>query len=96
MAQFEELKNAYKNAQETFKKGLDNLRLDFQENQEKETARISLDDGYLNKQTSDFSLNYCLSETMEQLERAMKEKPSRELSLVKTKLQEASYWASQA
>lgn len=96
MAQFEQLKNDYKNAQEVFKNGLDNLRSDFQEHQEKETGRVSLDDGFLSKQPFDFSLNYCLSETMEQLDRAIREKPSRELSLVKTKLQEASFWASQA
>ena len=45
MAQFEQLKNDYKNAKELFNEGVNNLRYDFQEHQKEETGRVSLDDG---------------------------------------------------
>lgn len=96
MAEFAQLKTDFKNAQEAFNNGLENLINQFQEQQENETGTVSLDDGFLDKQPSDFGLHYCLTETMEQLERCIKEKPCRELALVKTKLQEAYFWASQA
>ena len=95
MAEFAQLKTDFKNAQDAFKNGLENLTNQFQEHQQNETGKVSLDDGFLDKQPSDFSLHYCLTETMTQLERCIKEKPSRELALVKTKLQEAIFWASQ-
>jgi len=95
MAEFAQLKTDFKNAQEAFKNGLENLTNQFQEHQKEETGRVSLDDGFLDKQPSDFGLHYCLTETMTQLERCIAEKPSRELALVKTKLQEAHFWASQ-
>jgi len=95
MDDFDKLRTNFKCSQDAFNYGLKKLTMDFQERQEKETGRVSLDDGFLNQQPSDFGLFYCLTETMAQLDRCMKEKPSRELSLVETKLQEALFWASQ-
>ena len=96
MAQLEKLRSDFKNAEEAFNTGLAQLSSQFQEHQQKETGRVSLDDGFLDKQPSDFGLFYCLSESLTQLERCIAEKPSRELSLVKTKLQEAIFWARQS
>ena len=96
MEQMEKLRADFKNADEAFKNGLEQLSSEFQQHQEKETGMVSLDDGFLNKQPSDFGLFYCLSESITQLERCISEKPSRELSLVKTKLQEAIFWARQS
>ncbi len=96
MAQMEKLRADFKNADEAFKNGLAQLSSEFQQHQEKETGNVSLDDGFLNKQPSDFGLFYCLAESLTQLERCIAEKPSRELSLVKTKLQEAIFWARQS
>ena len=93
MAQLEKLRADFKNADEAFKNGIAQLTSEFQEHQQKETGKVSLDDGFLDKQPSDFGLFYCLSESLTQLERCIAEKPSRELSLVKTKLQEAIFWA---
>lgn len=96
MAQMEKLRADFKNADKAFTTGLAQLTSEFQEHQQKETGRISLDDGFLDKQPSDFGLLYCLSESLTQVERCIAEKPSRELSLVKTKLQEALFWAMQS
>lgn len=95
MKEFTQLKTDFLNAQEAFKNGLENLTNQFQEHQEKKTGKVSLDNGFIDNQPSDFGLHYCLTETMVQLERCIKEKPSRELALVKTKLQEARFWATQ-
>ena len=91
----EKLRADFKNADEAFKNGLAQLTSEFQEHQQK-TGKVSLDDGFLYIQPSDFGLFYCLSESLTQLERCIAEKPSRELSLVKTKLQEAIFWARQS
>jgi len=96
MSQMEKIRTEFKNADEAFKNGLAQLTSEFQEHQQKETGRVSLDDGFLDKQPSDFGLFYCLSESLTQLERVISEKPSRELSIVKTKLQEAIFWARQS
>lgn len=96
MEQMIKLRADFKNADEAFKNGLAQLTSEFQEQQQKETGKVSLDDGFLDKQPSDFGLFYCLSESLTQLERCIAEKPSRELSLVKTKLQEAIFWARQS
>lgn len=95
MTQFTQLKTHYKLSQENFKNGFEQLKMEVQDHQKKETGMISLSDGFLTKQNADFSLYYCLSETLEQLERCIKEKPSRELSLAKTKIQEAIFWIDQ-
>ena len=95
MAEFTKLITDFKTAQEAFKVGIENISSDFQERQKEEIGSVSLDNGFLDRQPSDFGLHYCLTETMKQLERCIKEKPSRELALVKTKLQEAYFWASQ-
>ncbi len=96
MSQIEKLRTDFKKADEEFKNTLSQMASDFREQQKKETGRESLDDGFLDKQPSDFGLFYCLSESLEQVERCITEKPSRELSLVKTKLQEAMFWARQS
>lgn len=95
MAEFKGLRNEFQNAKRSFEDGTKRLMDDFKEFQVSETGRISLDDGFLNTQTPDFSLFYCLAESLAQVERAISEKPSRELSLVKTKIQEAIFWADQ-
>lgn len=86
----------FKTAQEAFKVGIENISSDFQERQKEETGSVSLDNGFLDRQPSDFAVHYCLAETINQVERLIKEKPSRELALAKTKLQEAYFWASQS
>jgi len=94
MAQLNELKKDFHNAQEAFQNGLSSLRKNWEDQQQEKHGQISLE--ALNEEPADFSLYYCLSEALSQLDRKMAEKPSRELSLVKTKLQEALYWAEQA
>ena len=96
MDKFAKLITDFKTAQEAFKLGIENISSDFQERQKEEIGSVSLDNGFLDRQPSDFGLHYCLTETMHQLERCIKEKPSRELSLAKTKLQEACFWVSQS
>jgi hypothetical protein len=96
MSQIDKLRTDFKNADEAFKNGLAQLTSEFQKHQQEETGKVSLDDGFLDKQPSDFGLFYCLSESLWQIERCIAEKPSRELSLVKTKLQEAMFWARQS
>ena len=44
----------------------------------------------------EFPIYYCLSESLTACENAIKAKPSRELALVKTKLQEALFWLNEA
>ena len=92
MDKFAKLITDFKTAQEAFKVGIG----DFQERQKEEIGSVSLDNGFLDRQPSDFGLHYCLTETLMQLERCIKAKPSRELALAKTKLQEACFWASQS
>ena len=92
MDKFAKLITDFKTAQEAFKV----ISSDFQERQKEETGSVSLDNGFLDRQPSDFAVHYCLAETINQVERLIKEKPSRELALAKTKLQEAYFWASQA
>lgn len=94
MAQLNELKKDFHNALDAFQNGLSDLRKSWENEQQEKHGKISLE--ALNEEPADFSLYYCLSESLTQLERKMAEKPSRELSLVKTKLQEALYWAEQA
>ena len=65
-----------------------NLKTDFQKAKENFAAE-------LDTLRADFALYYCLSETIEQCDRVMKENPSREISLVKTKLQEAIFWLNE-
>lgn len=60
MAQMEKLRVDFKNADEAFKNGLAQLTSEFQEHQQKETGQVSLDDGYLDKHPSDFSLFYIM------------------------------------
>lgn len=95
MAQMEKLRNDFKNADKAFNNGLSDLVSKFQE-QQRMAGVVSLDNGSLDNETSDFSLFYCLSESLSQLERCIAEKPSRELSIAKTKLQEAIFWARQS
>lgn len=95
MSQIQKLKADYKKAEKTFSEGLAQLTSEFEDHQQKKTGVISLDNGFLEKQPSDFGLFYCLSESLIQVERCIAEKPSRELALVKTKLQEAIFWAKQ-
>jgi len=94
MPQFNELKTDFKNAKEAFEKGMDNLRFDYEKNVAENNEKMDLV-FQMGKQDADFGLYYCLSETIEQCNRAMKERPSRELSLVKTKLQEALFWLNE-
>lgn len=94
--QMKQLRDCFKNADEAFMGGLALATSQFQERQLKERGKISLDDGFLDKQPSDFGLFYCLSESLTQVERCLAEKPSEELLLAKTKLQEAIFWARQA
>ena len=91
MAQFNELRTNFKDAKEALEEGLNTLRSDFEADVTKKGEKMDLS-FQMNKQPVDFSLYYCLSETLEQCNRAISEKPSRELSLVKTKLQEALFW----
>ena len=62
---------------------------------EKQTETITTKNIFANE-TVDFSLYYCLSESLTACENAIKAKPSRELALVKTKLQEALFWLNEA
>ena len=48
-----------------------------------------------NDPNPEFPIYYCLSESLTACENAIKAKPSRELSLVKTKLQEALFWLNE-
>ena len=91
MSQFEQLKTNFKDAKKAFEKGLDTLRADFEADVAEKGEKMDLA-LQMSKQPVDFSLYYCLSETLEQCNRAITEKPSRELSLVETKLQEAIFW----
>jgi hypothetical protein len=95
MAQFNELKTDFKNAKEAFEKGLDTLRSEFETSVAEKNEIMDLS-FQMDKQSVDFGVYYCLSETLDQCDRAMKEKPSRELSLVKTKLQEALFWLNES
>lgn len=96
MAQIKNLLSDLKQAEESFNNGLLKLSNDFEKQQEKENERVTLGNGELDAQSSDFGLFYCLSESLIQTERCISEKPSRELALVKTKLQEAIFWAKQS
>ena len=62
---------------------------------EKQTETVTMKN-VLTNETTDFSLYYCLSESLTACENAIKAKPSRELALVKTKLQEALFWLNEA
>ena len=62
---------------------------------EKQTEAVNTKNIFTNE-TTDFSIYYCLSESITACENAIKEKPSRELALVKTKLQEALFWLNEA
>lgn len=88
--QFEDLKMNMQNAQQAFKNGMNTLRSDYEKDVEEKAGKMSLT--LLNDEPADFSLFYCLSETLEQCERVINEKPGREIALVKTKLQEAFFW----
>ena len=95
MTIFAQLKTDLKKAQEVYKTGSSEIFKSYEESTIKDKGRFSFNDNLFEKQAPDFGLSYCLNEAMEQLERCIKEKPSRELSLVKTKLQEAYFWSSQ-
>lgn len=94
MKELNQLKTDFKNAKKAFEGGLDTLRADFEATVDSRGEK--LDTFQINKQPVDFSLYYCLTETIDQCYRAMEEKSSRELSLVKTKLQEALFWLNEA
>ena len=48
-----------------------------------------------NDANPEFPIYYCLSESLTACENAIKSKPSRELALVKTKIQEALFWLNE-
>jgi len=91
-SEWDDLVNKMKETENEHKADFSKFTEKFEKQQKEETGRVSLDDGYLDKQPADFGLFYTLSETLKQCDMVMKEKPSREISLVKTKLQEALFW----
>jgi len=93
MSEFAKIKAEYKMALDAFNNDFGKIKSEFEEQMFKEKGSVTTDD--LKKQPADFSLHYCINDAMEQCDRMMNERPSRELSLVKTKLQEARHWLTE-
>jgi hypothetical protein len=89
---FQDLKNAELSLNEKF----EGIKEDFVKHQIETHGRESLDAILMKDVPSDFSVYYCLRESLKQIERALSEKPSAEMTLCKRKLQEAMLWATEA
>ena len=95
MEQMEKLRADFKMQIAAFKMDLGNYQANF--NNTKEKRKLGFFDGYLNKTTFWFWFVLLPPESITQwLEDVFPEKPSRELSFVKTKLQEVIFWARQS
>ncbi len=93
MAQFDNLMKSFHEAKDRLTNGLNEIRTEHQAELLENEGKITFDS--LSMGSAIFSLHYCLSETIEQCERFIKEKPGRESALVKTKLQEALHWLNE-
>lgn len=87
---FNKAKAELQEATRSFNRKFFEIRQQFDKEVEASGEQMSLE--RLNSHPVDFGLSYCLHESLEQCERAIKEKPTRELALVKTKIQEALHW----
>lgn len=88
--QFDRLREDLQKAQTTFLEGFAKLRQDYDKSFEERGETMSLES--LHNESPDFGLSYCLHEALEQCERVIKEKPGRNIALIKTKIEEALHW----
>lgn len=89
-----QIKSEFKNGEKIFKEHLTFLCKAFQQkcNQLEKENWDDVIVKQIYKEPPDFGLFYFLSEALEQVERCIDQKPCREYSIVKTKLQEAMFW----
>lgn len=89
-----ELVESIKNFQNLQKAAIETLHQSFDESQLVEGKDHM--EQVREKTTAEFSLYYTLYEAISCCDDVIKEKPSREVSLAKTKLQEALFWLNEA